>query len=98
MAGIVDTQNKQLSIFLFKLCFAYKAASPLSYIQIQVYLDGDSKTAKNVFISVTTIADKQWHYLCADMYQGFLKQNSYSSSVYPKTRLTLLGVIKFLYT
>jgi hypothetical protein len=77
----------------FKLCFAYKASSPIQQIGFTVFIDGDSSIKRNAYLNIKTIADGQWHYICVDMYKGLLKSWSTSENSYPTYRLTLIGVI-----
>ena len=41
---------------------------------------------------MNTLADKQWHYTCVDIYQGILKSWATTAEIYPAYRLTLIQV------
>ena len=72
------------------MCFAYKLTNPIVEIGFQVLVDGE--WTKNAFATINTIADKEWHYTCIDLYQALLKSWSTNAATYPVYRLTLVGV------
>ena len=73
--------NKNLS---FAIAYQMLQSTPLTQIEY-TYVKSD-QTLTNTYVTVTTIADYQWHYLCIDLTPGL------DSSVYDPSLVNLTNV------
>lgn len=74
-----------------EICFAYKL--PFSNTQTITLINFQLFYQKTLQIyastKIQTLADNQWHYICVDLYQAYLAQNS---GTYSKLTLTTYQV------